>query len=365
MACPPASTGGGAAAARRRRPLLLAALAAAAVAPARADCVMTQDSAGDPNQGHHPYAIPPRPAVPLNASDVAPLGYACPQYANASCCNGVQNRLLYVNFMLLHSYFGAIAQGGCPACEQNLRNLWCAYTCSPSQSDFVTPGAVTNVTNPTSGELTTVLVTNVNITAKYACAIFASCAATQKVKTYAPMNSCEGLLAYQGGTGAIPEGAFLNFFYSGDAAGGGGVPGALALPYHNCCNYPGNFSDPAGGNVSCPCASCAGCCSGGSCFDGVSPASSGSGVTVNFTSSLGVPDDDPLVGFNGAAVGALYGIAALASALAVGLRSPALVARAAGAARRARALLLGLVASAPAAADAGGGGGASIELREN
>ena len=252
-----------------RHPLfLLAALAAAVVAPARGDCVMTQDSAGDPNQGHHPYAIPPRPAVPLNASDVAPLGYACPQYANASCCNGIQNRLLYVNFMLLHSFFGAITEGGCPACEWNLRDLWCAYTCSPNQSDFVTPGEVTNVTDPTSGELTTVLLTNLSVSAEYACAIFASCASTQKVKTYPPMNSCEGLLAYQGGTASIPAGALVNMSYTRN------VPDALSLPSYNCCNFPGNFSRPTGGNVSCPCSSCTGCCMGGACYNGATCACS-------------------------------------------------------------------------------------------
>ena len=255
----------------RRHPLLLAALAAAALAPTavRGDCVFTQDSTGDPNAGHHPYAIPPRPAVPLNASDVAGIGYSCPQYANASCCNKVQNLLLYVNFRLLHSYFGDPQEGGCPACEQNLRDLFCAYTCAPNQSDFVTPVGVTNMTNPMSGELTTVRATNVNITAKFACGIFASCSATQKVKVFAPMNSCEGLLAYQGGTGAIPQGAFIQFYYSGTATGGDAVtPGALSLPVHNCCNFPGNFSNPAGGNVSCPCASCSGCCLGSSCYDG-------------------------------------------------------------------------------------------------
>lgn len=248
---------------------------------------------------------------PLFANQTAPFGYACPQYAAGGCCNRVQNQLLYVNFLMLHSYFGDVAQGGCPACEQNLREMWCAFTCGPDQDKYALPVGLENITNPTSGVITTVLNTRVTIASKYACSIFASCSATAKVKTFSPMNSCEGLMSYQGGTGAIPQGAYLTFDYSGDAEGKGADPDAMSLPYHNCCSFPANFSNPAGGNISCPCASCSGCCGGGSCYDGLQPATSsggsgGSDVNISLA-DLGNPNLSALTGFNGVAVGGLYG----------------------------------------------------------
>jgi hypothetical protein len=295
-------------------------LAASTPAPAWSACVMSQDcAAGGPGDSCHPYAIPPSPPFPLPADNVTGLGWACPQYKDTSCCNGVQNRLLVTNFMLLHAFFGMTAAGGCPACEQNLRNLWCEYTCSPRQDSWVTPLGIENVTNPTSGVLTTVLATDVLISSKYACAIFASCAATAKVKTYAPMDSCEGLLAYQGGTGAIPQGAYLTFTYSGAADGSGTDPAALSADYYNCCSYPSNFSNPAGGNVSCPCASCAGCCAGGACYDGAAPAGASAGGAAgapNITlAGLGDTGLSALSGFNAGAVGGMYAGLAVLSAV--------------------------------------------------
>ena len=50
---------------------------------------------------------------------------------------------------------------------------------------------------------------------------------------------------------------------------------------HNCCNFPSNFSDPAGGNTSCPCASCTGMCGMSGCWDGVKPAAGGGNNTNN------------------------------------------------------------------------------------
>lgn len=303
------------------RSLLLSLLTLVHLRGSAGDCVMTQTCIG---VGCHPNATALRPPVP---QPQPPRGVpiVCPQYAAASCCNEVQNLALFVNFAQLDAQFGKEAAGGCPACAQNLRDLFCAYTCSPRQSEFLLPLGITGIVNPTSGVNTTVLESRVNISSAYACAVYRSCSATKTVKTFTAMSSCEGMLNYVGGTGGIPQGAFLTFDFSGSLAPPTPpVPGALVLDTNNCCSFPANMSAPSAGNISCPCASCAGCCAGGSCGDGLAPASaaSGGGRLAN-VSLVGLGDSGltAAAGFQAAAVGGLYAGLALFGAAIVAQRA--------------------------------------------
>ncbi len=58
------------------------------------------------------------------------------------------------------------AFGKCPACQDNLINMWCAYICDPYQGNFVVDEKV---------EDNFVLATSFSISATYAQAIYDSC----------------------------------------------------------------------------------------------------------------------------------------------------------------------------------------------
>jgi len=56
----------------------------------------------------------------------------CPEYSSSSCCDFSQYSLLDRNLQSAENLFG-----GCPACFDNFRQLWCQFTCSSDQSVFV------------------------------------------------------------------------------------------------------------------------------------------------------------------------------------------------------------------------------------
>lgn len=68
----------------------------------------------------------------------------CPQYANATCCNGIQNNALWGNFLGIVAGFQSL--GGNGACVHNVEALWCAFTCSPYQDQFIQINGYENMT---------------------------------------------------------------------------------------------------------------------------------------------------------------------------------------------------------------------------
>ena len=189
---------------------------------------------------------------------------------------------LHINFKGIWAAFGDIAGGGCPGCYQNVVNFWCGYTCAPNQSDFVAFLGTADKVDPVSQGTYTVALTETAIDTDYACAanfsVFGSCASTGKVQEFSPLQTCEGFFDYQGQTEAIQTGlSFMTFNYSSS----GSAPAAnssLSWPLYSCCNFPASITSdsplpwppsPADGpNMSCPCATCAGMCSGGQCRGG-------------------------------------------------------------------------------------------------
>lgn len=59
----------------------------------------------------------------------------CPYYKMSSpvCCNADQVDIMTANFMTIDQVFGRDVS----MCGLNLKKLWCEYTCSPRQKDFV------------------------------------------------------------------------------------------------------------------------------------------------------------------------------------------------------------------------------------
>ena len=62
-----------------------------------------------------------------------PLNW-CTEYKENSCCSVAEDEKLMQEF----DTFWRSAAGACPGCLTNVKAFQCAYTCSPSQADFVT-----------------------------------------------------------------------------------------------------------------------------------------------------------------------------------------------------------------------------------
>ena len=58
----------------------------------------------------------------------------CTEYAENSCCSVAEDNKLMKEF----DTFWRSAAGHCPGCLTNVKAFQCAYSCSPSQADFVT-----------------------------------------------------------------------------------------------------------------------------------------------------------------------------------------------------------------------------------
>ena len=141
--------------------------------PASSLCLFTQHSGGTPEPANF--------SLPFPANFSAPM--QCPEYAASGCCNSYQNTILEEQLQTADSFFGIIASGGCPACSQNLRRFWCAYTCSPKQDQFV------RITSYVPGKsLDTLMYSEPG----YACSIFSSCSGTSLARTFTTMSTCEG-----------------------------------------------------------------------------------------------------------------------------------------------------------------------------
>jgi hypothetical protein len=242
------------------------------------DCLMYQECTNPLPQPNMPACRPRQLPAPIQPFSL--LGYpvrACPQY-DIGCCTLDQNLLLYASLMQVKPLFGNLADGGCPACYQNMQQFWCAYTCGPNQSDYLTILGAANVTSPENGETYEVLRTKVSFHKAFAYDTYSSCESVKSVEQISAMSNITGFFNFQGQYEAIQHGTFIEFDLNSSS------PLALNLPAYTCCNFPIDFGNTSRGNMSCPCQSCKGMCPGNSSTDqsctGPSPQ-----VTVTPTTS--------------------------------------------------------------------------------
>lgn len=227
--------------------------------PASGDCIMYEDCTNTQPQPNQPACRPrPRP-VTIKPFDISKYPVrACPQF-DEGCCSLQQNLLLYASLLQEKPLFGNLADGGCPACYQNMQNFWCSYTCGPNQSDYLTIIGAENITSPENGETYEVLRTRVSVNKAFACNTYSSCESVKSVTQTSAMSNAEGFFNYQGEYEAIQHGAFIEFDLDSQS------PTALNPPTYSCCSFPVDFNNASLGNTSCPCAYCKGMCPGNDC----------------------------------------------------------------------------------------------------
>lgn len=151
--------------------------------------------------------------------------------------------------------------------------LVCVFV-QPQAERFCRVRGLVNVTNPDTGELSTVLHVDVATEKEFACGTFSSCNGTGHVREEPELQNCSAFFNFQGGAEAISTGhMYIDFnFTVNDTA-------ALAQPVYSCCSFNLSLSPPppfqplpppaaGAANVSCPCRTCLGMCAGGSCGTG-------------------------------------------------------------------------------------------------
>lgn len=178
-----------------------------------------------------------------------------------------------------------------------MKRLWCTYSCSPDQADFVTPLGVANVSDPANGGvITEVLHTVVDVDTTMACSMYASCAGTGKCRTVETLKTCKGFLDYQGTYGAISRGNWINWNFTDS-------PKALTMDVDKCSNYTKTGTNET---AACACSACRNAC--------IKSESSPGAAAVAEKSSI-----DPLHGADWLAVGLLYaGVAVVSVGLVAG-----------------------------------------------
>ena len=165
-------------------------------------CVFTENCTGGPQDCNPPYRTDPYP--PFMENFIAPI--ACPMFLGQEvCCNNDQNIAMSYKFFLLDTTFGN-AVGGCDICSANMKLMWCYFTCSPDQSNFVSAGP--NVLIPSPVDPTTdllIMLNNFTVTNSLACQLYQSCQKCPYVTEVSAMQSPQGFLQFQGYEG-IPIG---------------------------------------------------------------------------------------------------------------------------------------------------------------
>jgi hypothetical protein len=253
-------------------------------------CVLAQ-TCSPANHSCLPSNVSAAP-FPLNETGAE---LACPQYAAAGCCTPLADEQLFLSLLSAQQTIGEPAQAGCPACFANVRALWCAFACSPAQSDFV---RVLGTRNASGAPPAVVLAADFAVTPRVFAGVFTSCSGTGYVRNAPALQSPAGFFSAMA---AVALGAVrlqVNFTVANDtrARGGGGggggscgggggggsgcggggggggatVAGTASVPFDfdplPCENYPNNATEPgAPGNSSCPCASCLANCPTGAC----------------------------------------------------------------------------------------------------
>jgi len=144
----------------------------------------------------------PRAADITNKSETTPrFNYTsdnlCPDYNNytGACCSPTQVTKLKQNLDSLDSVFGSNA-GGCDICVENLKRMWCHFTCSPDQDKFLAVGGIHDrIIDNTTHHLLDV---NFTVEANTSCELYKSCKKVKFVSQVPSMGSSLGLLNFQG-----------------------------------------------------------------------------------------------------------------------------------------------------------------------
>lgn len=197
-----------------------------------------------------PYKLD-QPSPPFKANWTSTP--ACPMFSDQEvCCNNDQNLAMLYKFSLLDSTFGSEV-GGCDICAANLKRLWCYFTCSPNQADFVSAGPQTYVPSPIDGHMMQIFLNNFTVTKSLACELYNSCQKCPYVTEVSAMQSPEGFLQFQGYEG-IPIGLLWTTFLFDDG------PSSLNLKFLPCNE---NVTNAYGYKVKpCSCNNCEYLCAG-------------------------------------------------------------------------------------------------------
>lgn len=269
----------------------------------------------------------------------------CPEYEDSACCDFPQALTLAVQLQLSAAAFGDPLQGGCPACGENLRRLWCGLTCSPDQAKYVSASpnntmkysknqqrlvevrcAVGHAVHLERAGLTCVgaqvMPANITLDRNFACGLFDSCQHVTKAQEEGQLSAgCLPFLNYQGQDQGVDHGVYytFNFEDTGDRRYVNNVT--------YCCSYPaelnqqysssdiatdGSMDGDSSANVSCPCANCRLACAG----SGATCPARSSGPAYSPT-DLTAPLHDAMYGFSPVTVGAVYGGIALVTVVLV------------------------------------------------
>eukprot|EP00744_Colponema_vietnamica_P007108 GILI01010257.1.p2 GENE.GILI01010257.1~~GILI01010257.1.p2 ORF type:complete len:287 (-),score=101.01 GILI01010257.1:305-1105(-) len=147
---------------------VLIAVVAVLVPAVYASCVMSQ----------LPGQIPTRTLQePFPYTTTTGEAFACPEFQGGEvCCNAFQNTQLLKQFKNVDNAFGVLQIGGCPICANNMKKLWCAFTCSPKQDTFVVTG--TNGTIVKERRPYPVLFVNITLHPQMGCEMWESCKKT-------------------------------------------------------------------------------------------------------------------------------------------------------------------------------------------
>jgi cbb3-type cytochrome oxidase subunit 3 len=206
-------------------------------------CVFKQNCTS-PTECTEPYAVEPyEPAIADWEGEIA-----CPMFANQEvCCSKGQNYAMSYKYNLLDTTFGHLV-GGCDICAANMKLMWCHFTCSPDQSNFVSAGPAEEVPDPISpGDYVLAMINNFTVTNNLACQIYQSCKKCPYVTEVSAMQSPDGFLEFQGYEG-IPIGLLWTTFYFDDG------PSSLDLEFLDCS---ANVSNAYGYDVQpCSCNNC-------------------------------------------------------------------------------------------------------------
>ena len=166
------------------------------------------------------------------------------------CCNSDQNSGMLYKFFLLDNTFGHVV-GGCDICSANMKRLWCYFTCSPNQENFVAPGPQAVVPSPIDNSPIQIMLVNFTVTNSLSCELYESCQKCPYVTEVSAMQSPEGFLQFQGYEG-IPIGLLWTTFFFDDG------PSSLDLSYLACTE---NITNAYGYPVTpCSCNNCIGEC---------------------------------------------------------------------------------------------------------
>mmetsp|Transcript_9534 Transcript_9534/g.18514 ORF Transcript_9534/g.18514 Transcript_9534/m.18514 type:complete len:296 (-) Transcript_9534:60-947(-) len=185
-------------------------------------CVFTQD-----NIGETPHNLT-SPTEAQQYNFTGPL--ACPMFTDQpTCCNVAQNSDMATRFVMIDLTMGS-PSGGCDICAANMKLMWCYFTCSPNQADFVQAGPQEWVLDPTDPSRTKedlVMLNNFTVTYATACSIYESCKKCPYVVEVSAMHSAQGFLNFQG-YNSIEYGATWTTFFFEDTAT------ALDLTFSSC-----------------------------------------------------------------------------------------------------------------------------------